>query len=156
LSQEYAVFEDRRPSGVSPNAGVSGWNKRVFGTTVASSGTSISLASSSSFTLQPGTYLVEAVCPALQAGLHQAAVFESTEPANSTIAVLIGGSAQSKIENASGPHYGTSNVTGYITVSGSAKTYEVRHYLNSNADLGRPTESGLPEVYARVHIRKMQ
>lgn len=154
LSQEYAVFEERMPSGTSPALGIAGWNTRAIGSApIAISGTSITLVSSNAFTLQPGVYFVDAECPAVQVDLHQAAIFDTS---NSTTAVLVGSSAQSRITNASGPHYSTSNVSGYITVSSSPHTYQLRHFLTGGTELGRAVSSGQVEVYARIHIRRVR
>ncbi len=156
LSQEYAVFEDRKPSGTDPDPGNEGRNTRVIGSApVAISGSSISLVGNNAFTLQPGVYFIEAECPASQARLHKAAIFDSTDL---TTAVLVGSSAQSQIEQASGGNWGTSNVWGYINVSGGAKTYLLRHYVSGGGSwrLGIAVSSGQFEVYARLHIVKIQ
>ena len=157
IASEYAVFEDRRPSGTSAGSAATGWVTRIIGSTpVAISGSSITLVDNSSFSLQPGTYFIEADCPTLQALNHQAAIFAAS---NLTTAVMLGTSSQARIDSASGPHFSTSNLRGYLTVTGSATTYVLRQYLPSGGELGRPiyqVSSGQQEVYSRIHILKVK
>ncbi|MGB8355503.1 MAG: hypothetical protein WCD79_16515 [Chthoniobacteraceae bacterium] len=156
MSQEYAIFEERAPSGTSGTNFAAGWNSRALTTTAALSGTSIAKGGGNTFTAVPGTYLIDAVCTTYDPDVNQAALFDVTVP-NSAAAVVIGTTDFGRISNASGAAVTSSYVKGYFTITSGTHTFEVRHYFGSGgAPSPQPSGSGLDEIYARAHIVRVK
>ncbi|MDZ8085615.1 MAG: hypothetical protein RMY16_08465 [Nostoc sp. DedQUE12b] len=151
-SVEYAQIADVKPSGTGGGTYTSA-NTTIIRTlnTVISSASWLSL-SSNIFTLQPGTYFIDAIVPAILVNNFRGWI----EDSSGTI-VLLGSSAY----NAPGSAYAATNsyIKGKITVT-SETSYTVKFKGVSASSfvytLGVQTGfAGQSEVYTQVNITKV-
>lgn len=148
-TMDYAIFADARPSGVHGGAFASGaWRQRVLNTTLAQSGSSI-VRSNSSITLQPGTYTVDIVAPALSVRRHQARLVSTTTPIQ-----LPGTSAYS---HPNGNSVTNSFIRGELVITGAAQTFVIEHRCQQTFSAGFGVECGfgIDERYTLARIERV-
>ena len=104
------------------------WRTRDLNTEVSDADSIVSL-SSNQFTLQAGSYLINAFAPACQVSCHQTRIYNVTD----TTVVQLGSVEFAYSASASGnPSY----VSARVTITG-AKVFEIQHRCaNSRADYG--------------------
>lgn len=142
---------DQKAAGVAGGTFTMGsWVTRTLNTTVFNNITGASLASNQ-VTLPAGTYYVRASAPAYYAARHQAMLY------NVTGAVyLVAGTGE--VSNSTNGSETSSVVEGQFTLSVTS-VVELRHQCTSTAagtGLGVAGNFGVPEVYAKVYIEKVQ
>jgi len=151
-----SVFlKDIKPAGTAGGTFSGGaWQTRVLNTIEnAMSYSWISLASNQ-FTLQPGTYEIEASAPAQGVNQHQAKIRNITDGTDAII-----GTSEYTTNANTGYVPTRSLVHGSITIT-SAKVFELQHRANSSYSangFGEPSGmvTGLSEVYSIIKIRKL-
>lgn len=145
-SIKIATFVDQKTSGTHGGASVATtWMTRVFNTTIINQGNFASL-SSNQITLPAGTYEFIAVAPG--AGTHSKIRFK-----NITDATVINGPAYRQVSDSSTEL----TMVGAFAIAGT-KVFELQHYFASAVSsygLGWAINSGDPEVYAQITIKKM-
>jgi len=149
----YAVICDAK-SGSSDGGGITtgAWRTRDLNTEISDVDNIVSI-SSNQFTLQAGTYLIEASAPACQCGSHQIRIYNATDTA-----VVQNGSAEYA---RAGAHSQTESfASARVTITG-AKAFEIQHRSsNTRADygMGVGVSGGLNwgegTVYCQVRIYK--
>lgn len=145
-----AIFSQRVASGTAGGTGTTGQNTRVLNTTDFNDIVGSSLGSNT-VTLPAGTYYVHARAPAHNQGLHQLALYNSSDSTNAVV-----GSSASTVTAGSGS-VSDSMVSGRFTITAN-KNFTLRHYLAGGASgnsLGIATSSGNGEVYAEVTFTKV-
>jgi len=109
----------------------------------------IAALSSNQFTLQPGTYLIEASAPAYLVDDHQTKIRNITDSSDA----LTGAAARAgAIDSTSNRSF----VEGVISIS-SAKAFELQHRCGTTSaqGLGRQGNFGIDETYAVVKVTKL-
>lgn len=145
----YAYLRDEKASGSNGGSAASAsWNTRVLNTEVFDSDGIVALASNQ-FTLQAGTYFVEASAPALFTGKSRLRIRNITDSSTVGLGPATYGDTGAITSSA----YAT--VRSRIVIAGT-KTFELQHYITNGAgfgvDLGTPTSTGEIEVYGEVMI----
>ena len=118
----YAVICDQK-SGSSDGGGLTNgaWRTRDLNTEISDVDNIVSI-SSNQFTLQAGTYLIEANAPACQCGGHQIRMYNATD----TATVQMGSAEFAR----SGAHSQTESfVSARVTITG-AKAFEIQHRVS--------------------------
>ena len=125
----YAVICDAK-SGSSDGGGLTNgaWRTRDLNTEISDVDNIVSI-SSNQFTLQAGTYLIEAHAPACQCGGHQIRMYNATD----TATVQMGSAEFAR----AGAHSQTESfVSARVTITG-AKAFEIQHRVSvTRADYG--------------------
>jgi hypothetical protein len=152
--KDYAVFEQQESNNVNGGNAVAGWQTRNLNTQVVNVGNAIAPLANQTITLQPGTYYIKGGASAWRIAQHKVCLRKVVAgvPQISDY-VLVGTS-----EFASDSDFSTSwsTIDGYLTVT-TQTSYVLYHYTEGSTigGLGRPTATGLHEVYARVVIQKI-
>ena len=166
FTREIALFWDHRSPDTGGGASIEGIqtrqlnNEQVLGTSISRSGNEI--------TLQPGTYLVEGSAPAFGVHSHQVYFWDVSQDA----AVILGTSewAGNPFFNLDEPSNDLPRTTasrsffqGIVVVSGSQKTFEVRHYTQlgvgtpGDRALGVPTaDRQAVSIYTQLKIERIK
>jgi len=115
----YAVIADQKSGSTDGGAFNNGeWRTRDLNTEISDADNIVSI-STNQFTLQAGSYLIEATAPACQTGGHQCRLYNVTDAAT----VQIGSAEFAR----AGAHSQTvSFVSARVTISG-AKAFEIQH-----------------------------
>lgn len=146
------ILQDQKATTVAGGTFTAGADQtRVLNTKVVDTGGYCSL-SSNQFTLQPGTYEIEAIAPALAVGLNQAWLFNVTDSA----VVLVGTSVFSA--NAANG-FSESKILGRFTLA-AAKALSIQHRCATTvatSGFGQACSFATPnlEVYTTVVLRKV-
>ena len=154
LSYEYASYEDRKSAGTDGgtfNNGV--WQTRDLNTDGGSKGSSISL-SSNQITLEAGTYRIVASAPAFEVRGHKTRFYNTTDGATA----LVGTTEYAYISSSPALGQTRSLIDGIITIN-DQKTFELQHQCqtnNSGDGLGKSSNFGEVEVYAKVYVQKIR
>ena len=125
----YAVIADQKSGSSDGGAFNNGsWVTRDLNTEISDADNIVSI-STNQFTLQAGSYLIEAIAPACQVGGHQCRLYNATDTA-----VVQNGSAEYA---RAGAHSQTESfASARVTISG-AKAFEIQHRCaTSRADYG--------------------
>ena len=151
LFSSYAIIVDQKSSGTDGGASTGGtWHTRDLNTELADPDGIVSI-SSNQFTLQAGSYFIEARAPSYQPTRHKLKLYQTSGTAAD---VAFGENAYSH-SGGSTAVVTTASLSCRITIS-TATTYEIRHYIqNSKAGngLGVAVSQGV-EVYCLVKIFK--
>ena len=142
-----AVIEDQKPSGTAGGSLPAGaWRTRDLNT-ITSDDDSIVTLSANQFTLQAGTYLIEASAPSYVVSLHKIKLYNITDSTDD----IIGTNAFS-----STPDYGATRsfASGVINIT-SAKVFEIQHRCSDTGFIGNTCNFGVAEVYTQVKITKL-
>ena len=146
----YAVIADQKSQGTAggtpPNT--TAYNTRDLNTILTDPDTIVSI-SSNQFTLQAGTYLINASAPAYQAQRNQILIYNVTD--STVIAV-----GTSEYQDSTEPVQTRSFAKNKTTISG-AKVFEVRHRITnavSTYGFGVDANMGQAEIYTIVEIFK--
>ena len=125
----YAIIADQKSSTTEGGVfSIGDWRTRDLNTEISDADSIVSL-SSNQFTLQAGTYLINAVAPACQVSSHQTRIYNVTD----TAVVQLGQVVFSYSSSGSGS---SSYVSGRVTITG-AKVFEIQHRCaTSRADYG--------------------
>ena len=120
----YAVIADQKSGSSDGGTFNSGsWETRDLNTEISDADNIVSITTNQ-FTLQAGSYLIEAIAPACQVGGHQCRLYNATDGAT----VQIGSAEFAR----SGSHSQThSFVSARVTISG-AKAFEIQHRCASS------------------------
>jgi C1q domain len=149
-STRVAYLKDVKSSGTTGGGFTSGsYQTRVLNTTEGDS--SFVSLSANQFTLQPGTYQIEASVPAYFVNFHKAKLRNITDSTDA----IIGSSEYT--ENSAGAGNTRSFISGTISIS-SAKTFEIQHRCgttNASNGFGVASTFGDNEVYTQVKIEKV-
>ena len=169
MAPDCAVFYEEAATATAGGVlSITGWQARTLngGAAFPSSGGSIS-RSGNTIILQPGTYYIDAEATAYATNRHQLILRDVTTSSggNPTAvqAVIRGLSSFAK----SGTEVGNSSVMkGIITVSTSARSYELWHYAESNQDsqsglgvatgVGANYGTGVLPKYSHISIIRLQ
>jgi len=114
--------------------------------------TSFVSLSANSFTLNPGTYDIQASAPAYNCDTHQAVIRNTSDSTHDLIGSSMFSSNGRFVQN-------NSVISGRITIA-SSKTFQLWHYTQSvqtSSGLGAVggSPSGLSEVYSQIKITKI-
>lgn len=113
--------------------------------------TDIVSLSTNQFTIQPGTYLISAVCPASYVGLHKCLLYNITTSSNASI-----GTSTKTTTNSNTINHSSVSCVVTLTVP---TTYEIRHRVGTTkatSGFGYPANLGTNEVYTQVHIIQLR
>ncbi len=145
----YAIIVDQKSSGTDAGSSSGGsWNTRDLNTELADSDGIVSI-SSNQFTLQAGSYFLEASAPAYQPSRHKLKLYQTSGTA-ADIAFGTGTFTSNTIAIQS-----TAFLSCRFTIS-TATTYQIRHYVQeskSGNGLGVAISQGV-ELYCMVKIFK--
>ena len=147
----YAIIADQKSNSTKGGVFTYGdWRTRDLNTELTDADGIVSI-SSNQFTLQAGSYLIEAQAPAYAINRHMAKLYQTSgTPAD----VAFG---TSEFVSYSYLGYTVSEVKARVTIS-SATTYEIRHRCQSNYTgdngFGYASEFGNVETYTVVKIFK--
>lgn len=147
---EAVTLWDEKPSGTNGGSFSSGsWVVRTLNQINPASLPWIALAGNQ-FTLQPGTYLIEASAPACQVNSHQLRLYNVTD-------AVVEGSGSSEYADMNYFVQTRSAVVAVVTVT-TAKTYRLEHRgLTTKASNGLGNAAAFPggaEIYTQVKILK--
>lgn len=142
-------LKDIKAAGTDGGTFTSGaWRTRTLNT-LENSKTWISL-SSNQFTLQSGTYSIEASAPARSTDNHKAKLYDITNSAD----VIIGTAELAGISSTTNTK---SFIVGTFTIA-STTTYEIQHRANTTSSgdgFGDNANFGVSEVYTQVKLIKL-
>ena len=146
----YAIIGDVKPDDTDGGTFTSGdWRTRDLNTEIVDADSIVSI-SSNQFTLQAGSYLIEAYAPAYRVNRHMVKLYQTSgTPAD--IAFGTSGYSQSSYNN-----FSVSIVRARVTIS-TATTYEIRHRgesTHSTFGYGVGSDFGNTELYTVVQIFK--
>lgn len=149
-----ARIVDQKSNGVPAGSSVAGTQTRSLNT-ILFNDIGLLNPSDGKFTLQPGTYLIEASAPAYNVGNHKAYIAIDQAPYD-PIAGLVGSAEYSY--NTGNASQTSSVIRGRVTVS-VATTFVLRHYTyqvsNTNGlGVSSPSGTSWPEIFASVYIEK--
>lgn len=141
----YAVIQDEKSSGTDGGTFTNGaWRTRTLNTVQTDVDSILSLASNQ-FTLQAGSYFIDASAPAYTVREHRAKLFNVTDSTDD----LLGTSEHSFNSNST-----PSRARGRITIA-SAKVFEIQHQCTdtvSTNGFGVAAGFGIAEIYTVVEI----
>jgi len=105
------------------------------------------------FTLQPGKYLVEASCPAINVESHKAKLFNFTD----SLDAILGTAAFANNSAGTDPSSDRSMIEGIITVATTPKVFELRHRAATSVagGWGQAANFGDQELYSVVKITRL-
>ena len=150
-SGEMYMIKDKKASGVNGGTATSGsWETRDLNNLNSYGGTNVTL-SSNAFTIQPGTWCMEASAPAYSVDSHTIRIRDTT---NSLTAAR--GSSEDAPSGGAGRQ--TRTFASVIETVASAATYEVQHRVQTTqATTGHGYATGFAgnEVYTMVKIMKL-
>lgn len=151
-STGYIKLTDTKPAGTNGGSSLGGsWNDRVLNTKNEDTGNNCVL-SANEFTLDAGTYEINAHAPCYASNKHRIAIYNVTD---STFDIL----GSSEYSDSTNDVSTTSIASGIIALT-SAKTFKIRHYTQtSRASNGLGVDAnalGTDEVYTTVTLRKVR
>jgi hypothetical protein len=145
-----AYIKDVKAANTAGGTFTSGaWRTRVLNTLEGD--TSFVSLASNQFTLQPGTYHIEASAPGLLVDRHKAILYNVTDTANE----ILGLSAFS--DNTSAYAQTSSLVSGTFSIT-SAKVFEIRHMCETTQasnGFGTASNFSVSEIYTQVKLEKV-
>lgn len=145
-----AVIKDVKPNGTVGGTFTTGsWQTRDLNTI---SGSGFASLSSNQFTLQPGTYEIDASAPAYYVSAHKCKIRNITDASDA----IIGQNAYA--ESAGNGDFTQSRAFDKITIT-STKVFEVQHRggaTRASDGFGGSLSFGVDEVYTQVIIRKLR
>ena len=145
----YAIIADQKSSGTDAGASTGGtWHTRDLNTELSDPDGIVSI-SSNQFTLQAGSYFIEASAPSYKPSRHKLKLYQTS---GSAADVALGGN---EFLNSVEATQNRASLSCRITIS-SATTYEIRHYIQSTKSgngLGVAVSQGV-ELYCIVKIFK--
>lgn len=143
-------LKDVKPSGTYGGTCTSGiWQQRTLNTVEGDAGL-VSLAANR-FTLQPGSYEIEASAPAFMTNQHKVALYNVSSGAFS----LLGSVGHS---NSSYPSLTFSTIQGHLTLN-EPTVFELQHRCYNSSitvGFGYASSFGVDEVYSQVKITKVE
>ena len=149
IIKSYAIIGDEKSSGTDAGSSSGGsWNIRDLNTEIADPDGIVSI-SSNQFTLQSGTYFLEASAPSYQPSRHRIKLYQTSGTAAD---VALG---TNEFSSNSEAMITRSFLSCRFTIS-TATTYEIRHYVQeskSGNGLGVAVSQGT-ELYCLVKIFK--
>lgn len=144
------IAEDQKVSSAAGGASVSGWQIRTLNTVLVNT-IGASLIGNAA-RLPPGTYEAAWDAPANQAGRHRTVLYDNTHALN----LCLGSSEYGNVSSDSASN--RSSGAGRFTLSAQSDVV-VRHFTGSASSggdgLGVGSSSGLPEVFARLRIKRL-
>lgn len=148
-SNKTVYIKDIKSAGTAGGTFNSGaWQTRVLNTLENPNSLAWVSLTSNQFTLQAGTYEIEATAPGYAVGEHKIKLRNITDSSDTHI----GNSAYS-----SGNASSRSCVYGLIVITG-AKTYEIQHYCSAGlagAGFGNGNNFGVSEVFTQIKLTKI-
>jgi hypothetical protein len=145
-----AYIKDVQAAGTEGGAFTSGaWRTRVLNTLEGD--TSFVSLASNQFTLQPGTYHIEASAPGFSCTGHKALLYNITAAANQIIGAAAYSSAASTYAVTDSLIKGTFSIT-------AATVFEIRHRCETTKTvngLGIATNVAVSEIYTQVKLEKV-
>lgn len=144
------IVEDRKATGTTGGASVSGWNKRSLQTVIYNGITDASLADND-VTLPVGTYIVEGSAPAYKVDRHSIRLVDSSGPTT-----LLIGTAE-KTDETSTEAMTRSFIEGVIILTAETVLY-IEHYTTHGDSVGLGVAGsmhGAGEVYSRIKFTKI-
>ena len=152
LFSSYAIIADQKSSGTDGGASTGGtWHTRDLNTELADPDGIVSI-SSNQFTLQAGSYFIEARAPSYQPTRHRLKLYQTS---GSAADVAFGTNEYSHYGSSAAAIQTTAFLSCRITIS-TATTYEIRHYIQTTKagnGLGVAVSQGV-ELYCLVKIFK--
>ena len=149
MFSSYAIIADQKSSGTDAGSSTGGqWHTRDLNTELSDPDGIVSI-SSNQFTLQSGSYFLEASAPSYQPSRHKLKLYQTS---GSAADVAFGGN---EFLNSSVAVQNRASLSCRITIS-TATTYEIRHYIQSSKSgngLGVAVSQG-DELYCIVKIFK--
>ena len=152
LFSSYAIIADQKSQGTDGGASTGGtWHTRDLNTELADPDGIVSI-SSNQFTLQAGSYFIEARAPSYQPTRHRLKLYQTS---GSAADVAFGTNEYSHYGSSASAIQTTAFLSCRITIS-TATTYEIRHYIQTTKagnGLGVAVSQGV-ELYCLVKIFK--
>ena len=152
LFSSYAIIADQKSQGTDGGASTGGtWHIRDLNTELADPDGIVSI-SSNQFTLQAGSYFIEARAPSYQPTRHRLKLYQTS---GSAADVAFGTNEYSHYGSSASAIQTTAFLSCRITIS-TATTYEIRHYIQTTKagnGLGVAVSQGV-ELYCLVKIFK--
>ena len=146
----YAIICDQKAQNTDGGTFTAGaWQKRNLNTTIADPDSIVTIANDQ-FTLQAGSYFIEARSPAYGVDSHRIRLYNATDSSE----VQLGPSSYSR-EATSDLGYDDAHLFARVTIT-SATAFEIQHRSmtdRSNNGFGVPTNFGA-EIYTTVKIFK--
>jgi hypothetical protein len=142
---DYAVFEDRKPSGTDGGAFPTGsWQKRELNTTTAQEGTHIYLSAGQDTIVIDtiGKFYIEINAPAYNVGFHQAKLYNLTAGVTAILGYSSSGDA--------------STIRGFVEVLAAPQRFIIQHrctITNATDGFGKAVNFGEDEIYSRVYVQ---
>lgn len=146
-------IQDQKASGSAGGAATAATeNVRALNTTVGTNGIAGSAMGTNQFTLPAGTYDVDLTAPVYACNLNRVRLYNVTDAAYTL-------SGQNSFALDTGQGATSATLRGRFTIT-AAKTFEVRHYIQTNggatSTLGRAvSQAGVVEVYTDIMIEKI-
>lgn len=152
MSNGYLLARDEKASGTNGGSSVgSTWTKRDLPSSPQVNGITGASIASSVITLPVGTYMVRCSAPVYASNNHHIRLRNTTDG----VTEIVGQASRA----GSGYTQHTSSVlTGQLTVSTSAKTFEIQHWVaasNAGDGFGVAVGSGEVEIYTVLEIWKI-
>lgn len=150
LQPRIAYLSDVKPGGTGGGTSSTGNQTRTLNTIVDPTGIVTSLTANQ-FTLQAGSYCIEATAQAYKATGHRIRIRNITDSTTS----IIGSGSYTSAADVVDTH---SILKGGLIIT-SAKTFELQHYIGAGVatvGLGNATSTGESEVYAQVKIVRIK
>ena len=152
LFSSYAIIADQKSQGTDGGASTGGtWHTRDLNTELSDPDGIVSI-SSNQFTLQAGSYFIEARAPSYQPTRHRLKLYQTS---GSAADVAFGTNEFSHYGSSASAIQTTAFLSCRITIS-TATTYEIRHYIQTTKagnGLGVAVSQGV-ELYCLVKIFK--
>lgn len=147
-----AMIEDHKASGTGGGTCdvAKGWEQIRDLNTITGDTSFVNLAANQ-FTLQPGTYAIEAYSPAYLDGIHKAVLINAQTGAF----VLIGSNAKS---HTSAGGLEPSHIMGHLVLT-TPTSFSIKHRCSATSSVtgfGLPANFGVDEVYTQVKITKLK
>ncbi len=156
LAMDYAMFWDERATGSL--ASVAGWQTRTYNNAKIA-GQAISRTpgsgSFSTIVLQPGTYFIDIDQPTFGTQYFMSAVYEvGAAPESPSLQSVAGYSVTNNVSQL------ISHLSGFLEVTGSVKSYEVRFFSQAanTSGLGNsfPSGLGIPQHFGKVSVLRVK
>lgn len=146
----YAIIRDQRANGVAPAAGLAAaaWTTRVLNSLNINtiSGLTLGTSGANTFTVPPGTYLIDASAPSGGGGAHQIRLF------NVTGQVVYDVGSNEASNTTALPTRSTLRTAFTVT---SATVFRIDHFATTANAGGNAVSSGSAEIYTEIRILKV-
>jgi len=150
------IFQDQRPQNTSAGTSTAGvWNIRVINTKVADTNNLCANPVSNTFTLPPGTWIIEASAPVYSGLRHRIRLFNTTQ----SVVAALGTSEYTHVNTNNGVFVYNRSFLNTVIELTSPRTFRIEHFIQraqATTGLGVATNAGGVEIYTEVTCRKIK